>query len=61
MENILQIFGWASANIGTLVAGVLAVLGGFSILAKLTPTDADDKFIQGALNFIHGLGLTKKK
>lgn len=43
-----------------LVQGVLAVLGGFSMLAKITPTPKDDRVIDKILGFIHLLGLTKK-
>jgi hypothetical protein len=57
MEIINQIlaFDWAS-----LATGILTVLGGASIIAKLTPTEADDKVIQAIVSFIHTLGLTKK-
>lgn len=48
---------WILANWSTLITGVLAVLGGFSILAKLTPSDWDDKLIAKIINVI---GLTKK-
>jgi len=43
-----------------IVQGLLMILGGFSIIAKLTPTEADDKFIDAILKVIHGFGLTKK-
>jgi len=44
----------------TIVQGLLMVLGGFSILAKVTPTPKDDKVIDKVLSVIHTLGLTKK-
>lgn len=55
-----DIIGWVIGNIGTLVTGLLAVLGGFSILAKLTPTRKDDAALDAILKIIHTLGLTKK-
>lgn len=58
--DIAAIIGWFTTNFAVLIAGILTVLGGFSILAKLTPTEADDRIIQSILNIIHGLGLTKK-
>lgn len=58
--DIGSIIGWITSNWAQLINGVLAVLGGFSILAKLTPTQADDKIINSILSIIHGLGLTKK-
>lgn len=48
-------------NITEVVTAVLAILGGFSVLAKLTPSKADDKVIAAILKVIHGLGLTKEK
>ncbi len=47
---------------GAEIAGaVLAILGGFSVLAKFTPTDADDKVLAAILKVVHTLGLTKVK
>lgn len=43
-----------------IVEALLAILGGFSILAKYTPTDADDKVLAAVVKFIHAFGLTKK-
>lgn len=57
MEFIQGLFGQLD-NIG---AAILMILGGFSILAKLTPTEADDKILKKVIDFIHLLGLTKKK
>lgn len=38
---------------------LLAVLGVFSLVAKLTPTEADNKLLAKLLSVIHMLGLTK--
>lgn len=43
-----------------VVQGLLMVLGGFSVLAKVTPTPKDDKIIDKILSVVHLLGLTKK-
>lgn len=59
MEMIMNVVGWVTVNLGTIVTGVLAVLGGFSILAKLTPTQADDAIIQKVIDVIQKLGLKK--
>ena len=59
MEAIMSVVGWVTANLGTLITGVLAILGGFSILAKLTPTQADDAIIQKIIDVIQKLGLKK--
>jgi len=45
------------ANLGEIVTGILAVLGGFSILAKLTPSSKDDAIIAKIINLV---GLAKK-
>jgi len=39
---------------------VLVILGGFSVIAKLTPTEADNKLIDKIIGVIHAIGLTKK-
>ena len=52
MENI---------NWGHIVEVILALLGAFSLIAKLTPTKADDRVLEKLFKFIHFLGLTKKK
>ncbi len=43
-----------------ILAAVLMILGGFSVLAKFTPTQADDKVLASILSVIHAIGLTKK-
>lgn len=43
-----------------IAKGTLMVLGGFSILAKITPTKADDAIVDKMLAAVHMLGLTKK-
>ena len=45
------------AEIGS---AILMILGGASVIAKLTPTKADDKIIDAILKFIHAFGLTKE-
>ena len=43
-----------------ILSAVLAILGGFSVLAKFTPTEVDDKVLAAILKVVHLLGLTKK-
>jgi len=45
-----------STDLATLL---LAVLGVFSIIAKMTPTEADNKILDKILVVVHMLGLTK--
>ena len=46
---------WAEA-----LQAILMILGGFSIIAKITPTKTDDAIVDKVLSLIHMLGLTKK-
>lgn len=46
---------------GKVIEAVLMILGGFSIIARFTPTKVDDKIIDKILSFVHLLGLTKPK
>lgn len=52
--------GWLTANWADLVQLALAILGAFSLVAKLTPTQTDDKFLAKLYSIVHFLGLTKK-
>ena len=48
-----------AANAVNIVQALLMILGGFSILAKISPTPKDDKLVDKALAVVHLLGLTK--
>lgn len=61
MESVINSVTGFWSGIDQYIVAVLAILGGFSVLAKLTPSEADDKFIQKIINVINTLGLTKKK
>ena len=41
----------------TIVVLALAVFGGFSILAAITPNESDNKKVQAILSAINGLGM----
>ena len=41
----------------TIIALALAVFGGFSILAAITPNEADNKKVQAILTAINTLGM----
>lgn len=51
---------WITSNWEQLIVIVLAVLGAASAIAKVTPTEIDNKIIDKVLSVIHALGLTKK-
>ena len=50
---------WLANNWQALITGILAVLGGASILARLTPTEVDNQIIDSILRVIKILGLNK--
>ena len=41
----------------TITVLALAVFGGFSILAAITPNESDNKKVQAILSTINGLGM----
>jgi len=51
---------WLTTHWADVIQAALAVLGAASIVAKLTPTQADDAVVQKIVDVIHALGLTKK-
>jgi len=61
MESVINAVTGFWSGVDQYILAVLAILGGFSVLAKLKPSEADDKFIQKIINIINTLGLTKKK
>ncbi len=52
MELAQAIFGWVIANQVALVEASWWILTGASMLAALTPTDADDKAIGRIKNLV---------
>lgn len=57
MDILAKVIGF----LPDIVQQVLIILGAFSVLAKMTPTEADDKIIASIFKFVNLLGLTKKK
>ena len=55
----MEIVNWVLANKMQVIELVLALLGVFSIIAKLTPTKVDDNILGFIAKIIHTLGLTK--
>lgn len=52
---------WVLANKPALIEAFLAVLGLASIVARLTPTEVDNKALDAIVKVIHTIGLTKAK
>lgn len=52
---------WFTTNWDQLLLIFVSVVTVARLVAKLTPTDADDKFIQKIIDFINLLALNKKQ
>jgi hypothetical protein len=61
MENVSAVFAWIVANYETVIAGVLATIGGLSIIAKLTPTPKDDEILAKIVKVLDFLALNKQR
>ncbi len=55
-----EVIAFITANATDLLTLVAGLLGVFSLIAKLTPTEADNKILDVVLKVVHALGLTKK-
>jgi hypothetical protein len=55
-----DIISFLASNSVDLLALLTSSLGVFSIVARLTPTEADNKVLDVVLKLVHSLGLTKK-
>jgi hypothetical protein len=51
---------WLIANWDTILLGVTGIISGASIIAKLTPTETDDKILAKILRFIDLLAINNK-
>jgi len=48
----MEILQWLIDNIKAIAAGATLVLGGLAIIAKITPSPTDDKWIAKILEFL---------
>lgn len=51
---------YVTTNSADLIALLFGLLGVFSVIAKLTPTEKDNVILAKILKIIHTIGLTKK-
>lgn len=58
METYLA---WIVANFNTFITALLAIIGGFSIIAKLTPTQTDDAVIAKIVAVLDFFALNKQR
>jgi hypothetical protein len=52
---------WILANYGTIITGLLAIVGGFSVIAKLTPTPKDDAIIAKIVAVLDFVAMNKQR
>lgn len=52
---------WVGNHLGLIVEVVVGVVGVASIIVRLTPTTADDKFLAPIVRFVEALSLARKK
>jgi len=53
----MQVVNWVTGNWETIVALVGGVVLLAKIIVKLTPTPADDSFLEKVVGFLKGVGL----
>lgn len=52
---------WVVANYQTIITAALAIVGGFSVIAKLTPTPTDDAILAKAVKVLDFVSLNKQR
>ena len=53
----MEAWTWITQNWTQIVAAVGGIVIAARIIVKLTPTPADDSFLEKIVNFLKGLGL----
>lgn len=56
-----EYFQWLVANYEVLIGACLAIIGGFSIIAKLTPTPKDDEILGKIVKVLDFLAMNKNR
>ena len=56
----MNVWNWIISNWTEIVAAVGGVVLAARIIVKLTPTPADDSFLEKIVNFLKGVGLNIK-
>lgn len=61
MDTLVAVFGWITANYDVVIGAVLAIIGGLSVIAKLTPTPKDDAILAKIITAVDFLALNKPR
>lgn len=56
----MNIWNWITSNWTEIVAALGGIVLAARIIVKLTPTPADDSFLEKVINFLKGVGLNIK-
>ena len=56
-----EYISWIVANYDTIITALLAIIGGFSVIAKLTPTPKDDDIIAKIVSALDFVALNKQR
>jgi hypothetical protein len=56
----MNVWNWITSNWTEIVAAVGGIVLAARIVVKLTPTPADDSFLEKVINFLKGVGLNIK-
>ena len=59
-DKTMNIWNWITANWQEIVAAVGGVVLAARIIVKLTPTPADDSFLEKIVSFLKTIGLNIK-
>ena len=51
-----EFMGWFMKNSGAIFSAVMSFVGGFAIIATMTPNKTDNKVMQFIMNLINVLG-----
>lgn len=52
----MEIIAWIVSNWQTVLGAAVSIVGGFALIATLTPNKSDDRIVQVVLDLINFLG-----
>jgi len=59
IETVLELVNLVQANWDGLLGAALGIIGGFAFLARFTPNESDNEFLQWAWDRINGIAQNK--
>ena len=61
MNTILESYNWFYGNASEILFAITSIVTGASVIAKFTPTQADDNFIAKVIKVIDFVALNKSR